>query len=327
MEESKNKKDSLEKFIKEANQSIGNVENQSFQTPVPDYYDNNGLSFITVDLNILPAGIFYKPGTVIMIRAAKVDEIQAYSSVDDSNFLDVTEKMNEMLSRCIKIRFPNGSPGTYKDLKDNDRLFLIFMIRELTFQKNSNLSKDVTCGNCKLDFKIQFRSTPGPDSPKTFVNHQIDEELSPYFNKYDRTFDFNIEEILDLPITGKIYKLAPPSIAIQEIFFKNIKDKVQGDKNPNVSFLKIIPFTLWDRRTISEEGISAKEKEFKEMDREVFEFLDDVVSKMIFGIKELRISCPECGGEVHTDMTFPKGASSIFKSGRTLSEKLAKRKD
>jgi hypothetical protein len=60
---------------------------------------------------------------------------------------------------------------------------------------------------------------------------------------------------------------------------------------------------------------------------DTFLFLDEVVSKMLYGVKELRINCPSCGEEVHTDMTFPKGASSIFKSGRTLSEKLAKRKD
>jgi len=251
-----------------------------------------------------------------MIRAASVAEVQAYSAVDDNNFLDVTDKMNEMLGRCVRIKHPGGLMGTYKDLKDNDRLFLIFMIRELTFQKNSNLAKDVTCGNCKHEFKIQFRSTPGPDSPKTFVNYEMDPELEPYFNKQDRTFDF--------PLGDKLWKLAPPCISLQEIFFKSIKEKVQGDKTPNVSFLKIIPFTLWDRKSITEEGIVAKEKEFKEMDMDTFLFLDEVVSKMLFGIKELRQSCPECGEEVHTDMTFPKGASSIFKPGISLLDRLKK---
>jgi hypothetical protein len=33
---------------------------------------------------------------------------------------------------------------------------------------------------------------------------------------------------------------------------------------------------------------------------------------MIFGIKELKSFCPSCGEEVHTDMSFPSGASNIF---------------
>jgi hypothetical protein len=313
--EEKNKKDALERFISDS------TKNPPGGVPPVDQQFNNEygdtMSYITVDLTLLPAGIFYKPGTTIMIRAASVSEVQAFSSIDDTNYLDVTEKMNEMLSRCIKIKHPNGTMGTYKDLKDNDRLFLIFMVRELTFQKNSNLAKDATCTNCKHEFKIQFRATTGPDCPKTFVNYDVDKELEQFFNKSDRTFDF--------PINEKVYKLAPPSISIQEIFFKNIKDKVQAEKTPNVAFLKIIPFTLWDRKTISEDGIKAKEEEFKNMDMDTFLFLDEVVGKMLYGIKELKLSCPMCGEEVHTDMTFPKGASSIFKPGVSLFDRISKK--
>ena len=294
------KKDTLEQFISESNKNI--AHQQVMDEPIVG--GGNTLNYITVDLSALPAGVFYKPGTVIMIRSASVAEVQAYSAVDDNNFLDVTDKMNEMLGRCVRIKHPGGITGSYKDLRDNDRLYLIFMIRELTFQKNSNLAKDVTCSNCKNEFKIQFRSTPGPDSPKTFINYEMDPELEGFFNKQDRTFDFQMGD--------KLWKLAPPCISLQEIFFKNIKDKVQSDKNPNVSFLKIIPFTLWDRRTITEEGIKAKEEEFKNLDMDTFLFLDEVVSKMLYGIKELRQNCPECGEEVHTDMTFPNGASSLF---------------
>jgi hypothetical protein len=306
------KKDALEKFISESTKA-----QQPVMPNEPLVGGGDTLSYITVDLSVLPAGIFYKPGTQIMIRAASVAEVQAYSAIDDNNFLDVTDKMNEMLGRCIRIKHPGGVMGSYKDLKDNDRLFLIFMIRELTFQKNSNLAKDVTCKNCSFEFKIQFRSTPSPDSPKTFVNYEMDPEIEPFFNKQDRTFDFIIGE--------KLWKLAPPCISLQEIFFKNIKDKVQLDKTPNVSFLKIIPFTLWDRKTISEDGIKAKEEEFKnQMDMDTFLALDEIVSKMLFGIKELRQNCPGCGEEVHTDMTFPKGASSIFKPGIKLIDRLKK---
>jgi len=306
------KKDALEKFISESTKP---TQTQIIQEE-PLVGGGNTLNYITVDLSVLPAGAFYKPGTVVMIRAASVSEVQAYSAVDDQNFLDVTDKMNEMLGRCVRIKHPGGLVGTYKDLKDNDRLFLIFMIRELTFQKNSNLAKDVTCGNCKHEFKIQFRSTPGPDSPKTFSNYEMDPELEPYFNKQDRTFDFALGE--------KLWKLAPPCISLQEIFFKNIKEKVTADKTPNVSFLKIIPFTLWDRKSITEDGIKAKEEEFKNLDMDTFLFLDEVVSKMLFGIKELKMSCPVCGEEVHTDMTFPKGASSIFKPGIKLLDRFKK---
>ena len=62
----------------------------------------------------------------------------------------------------------NGLQGSYKDLRDADRLFLIFMVRELTFPGGKNLSKEVTCGNCKHEFKVELRATSSDKVQKTF---------------------------------------------------------------------------------------------------------------------------------------------------------------
>jgi hypothetical protein len=269
-------------------------------------YDNSDLlNYLSVDLNALPAGIFYKNGTKILIRAAEVHEVQAYSAIINENLVDVTEKMNEMLSRCVRVKFANGSIGSYKDIRDNDRIYLIFMIRELTFQKNINLAKDVKCEECDHEFKIQYRATPTKESPKTFSNYEIKDEMKPFFDNNEKAFVFNIN--------NKIWKLAPPTISLQEDFFNYIKKEVEEKRKPNVAFMKIIPYTLVHLRKISEDGIKAKEKEFKEMkDMEEFQFLNEAIAKMEFGIKQLQTVCPSCGLEVHSDFTFPEGASSIF---------------
>ena len=294
--------DPLSKYLQ---QETANIPNQD--GPVEQLQGDNLLDFLTVDLSALPAGIFYKPGTKIMIRAATVSEVQAYSAIVNENLVDVTEKMNELLSRCVRVKFPNGSIGTYKDLKDNDRIYLVFMVRELTFQKNVNLAKDVKCKGCNHEFKIQYRATPTKDSPKTFINYEIDEDLKRFFNTNERVFEFDVN--------GKLIKIAPPTISLQEDFFKYIKDLVQNGKNPNVSFMKIIPYTLTSMKTISPEAIKEKEEEFKnpqKMGMEEFQFLDQAVDKLQFGIKELITKCPACGEEVHTEFTFPDGAKSIF---------------
>jgi len=275
---------------------------------IPDEMNYDGsdlLDFLSVDLNALPAGIFYKPGTKMMIRAAKVNEVQAYSAIINENLVDVTEKMNEMLSRCVRIKFPNGTIGSYKDIRDNDRIFLIFMIRELTFQKNINLAKDIKCEECEHEFKIQYRATPTKEYPKTFVNWEISEKMKPFFDSNERAFVFKVN--------NKVWKLAPPTISLQEDFFNYIRKEVEEKRKPNVAFMKIIPYTLVHLRKISEDGIKAKEKEFKEMkDMEEFQFLNQAVAKMEFGIKELKTTCPSCGMEVHSEFTFPEGAANIF---------------
>ena len=262
------------------------------------------LEFINVSLDILPAGNFYSKGTKIKIRSAKVEEVQAYSVVDDKNYLDMVEKMNEMLSSCVRYIYPDGSFGSYKNVKEADRLYLLFMIRELTFQKGNSLAKDVTCDGCKHEFKIEFRATANSTQPKTFVNYPMPETLQKFFDKN--------ENVYRIVIDNKEYKLAPPTIGIQEIFFGDIKTKVSNKKIPNVAFLKIIPYLLYDRDTISNDGIKAKEKEFASMDMKTFQILNGFVDNMKFGIEKLKTTCNECKREVHSDMTFPKGASSIF---------------
>lgn len=260
--------------------------------------------YMVIPLDLLPCGLFYKIGTKISIRAAKVQEVQAYSVVDDNNYLDITEKMNQMLSSCIKLTYPNGTSGSYKDIRDGDRLFLVFMIRELTFPGGKNLSKDVTCSSCGHEFKIELRATSSDKVQKSFVNYEMPEKLVKFFDPQERVFLFNIDNVE--------YRLAPPTIGIQEIFFGDIKNKIQGEKNPNVAFLKLASFMLHDRNKISEDGIKAKEQEFKRMDMKTFQILNQAVGQMLFGIKELKNICPSCGQEVHTDMSFPSGASNIF---------------
>lgn len=299
----KNKKQEeyLSKFLTETNDNVKEIKetlNESNKTNI------NTLEYLSVDLDELPLGMFYQTGTKIKIRAAKVFEVQAYSVVDDKNFLDVTEKMNQLLSSCVKVILPNNEQGSYKDVKDGDRLYLIFMIRELTFQKGNSLSKDVSCPYCGNELTIPFRATSNSEFPKTFENHEMPKEIEKYFNRQMKCFEFNIN--------GNTYRLAPPTIGIQEIFYTDIKSKVQLQKNPNVSFLKIIPFLLWDRTDITEEDIKIKEKEFKSMDMYTFQVINQAVDKMVFGLKGLKMKCNECDGEVHSDMSFPNGASSLF---------------
>ena len=313
--ETKNEKESQEKYLREyLDESTNNnqevvketkkisemIENQ--QSSNSNF--NSPLDYLSVKTTTLPLGIFYKNGFEIKIRSAKVKEIQAYSVVDDKNLLDVTEKMNQILSNCVKVTLPNGQQGSYKDIKDGDRLHIIFMIRELTFQSGNSLAKDVECEHCKHKFSIPFRATGNSEVPKTFTNHDINPEIEEYFDKDEKVFVFKIGD--------GIYKLSPPTIGIQEIFYDNIKQKVNTKLTPNVSFLKIIPFLMGDRITITEDGIKAKEDEFENMGMETFQILNFAVDKMVFGLKGLTMKCDSCSQEVYSDMTFPNGASSIF---------------
>jgi len=189
---------------------------------------------------------------------------------------------------------------SYLELKDMDRIYVIFLIRELTFQKGNSLAVDKECG-CGKMCKIELNR-------HNMVLHEIDPKLEKYFDPSTRSFKFKLKN-------GKTFDIAPPNIGLQKSFTEYIMKESSNDKKINTSFLKIIPLTLHDRTSITYEGIQKKLTEYQDpniMDDISFQFLNSAAGKMTFGPKELRKKCDECGQEVRTEMTFPNGASGIF---------------
>jgi hypothetical protein len=252
------------------------------------------LQYFNFDVKDLPCGKFYPAGTLLMVRPAQVKEIQAYSMVDDNNFYDIVEKMNDMLQSCIRIKYPNGNIASYLDIKDQDRLYLIFLIRELTFQQGNTLAVSVQSpsGDVQVELKRE-----------NFKFHEIDSKLEKFFNKSKNSYIFKTTN-------NKEFELTPPNIGIQKAFTDYIIKENNENRTPNLAFLKIIPFMLEGRTSITYEGIKSKLQEFEQMDDISFQFLNAAVGKMTFGIKEL-VKVVD-GQEVRAEMQFPNGASGVF---------------
>jgi hypothetical protein len=286
-----------EEYLKrhlESLESKPEQKNEQKSDFVDTRFDN--LEYFAFDVKEFPCGQFYPAGTMIQVRAASVKEIQGYSMVDDSNFYDIVEKMNEMLSSCVRVKYLDGKIGSFLDIKDPDRYYLIFLIREITFQKGASLTTTATCPDGR-ELKIELKRV-------NFVFHTTDEKLSRWFDQSNRCYTFKAKN-------NKVFRLAPPTIGLQKGFTEYIVKETTEKRKLNLSFLKIIPFTLFDRNSITKEGIVAKLKEFEELDDMSFQFLNSAVEKMTFGIKELKSTC-QCGEEIRTDMVFPNGASAIF---------------
>jgi hypothetical protein len=262
----------------------------------PETNKASDLQFFNFDIRELPCGKFYPTGTVFMVRPAQVKEIQAYSMVDDNNFIDIVEKMNDMLQACVRIKYPDGKVGSYLEVKDQDRLFLVFLIRELTFQQGNSLTVNVNC-SCGQTIEIELKR-------ENFRPFEIDEKLEKYFNLSTRCFNFKT-------VNGKTFEITPPNIGLQKSFSEYIIKENNEKRTPNLAFLKIIPFLMAGRTSITYDGIKAKVADFEKIDDISFQFLNSAVTKMTFGVKELVKKC-QCGQEVHADMQFPNGASGIF---------------
>ena len=244
-----------------------------------------------------PCGMFYEPGTMIQIRPAMTKEIQAYSMVDDHNYADIFDKMNEMLSSCLRIKKPNGQILSSNELKDPDRFCAIFHIRDLTFQNGPVLTSPAVCQSCGTTTQIKL-------GKNNFKFYEIDKDISSDFNRAKRTFIFEL-------INDSIYELSPPTIGLSRNFSEYILKENSEKRKQNLAFLKIIPFTLNGISEINMDGIKDKLKEFENMDDISFQFLNSAVNKMTFGIEKVKGVC-QCGSQTTSDQLFPNGASGIF---------------
>ncbi len=292
-----------EDYLKKHLNSLDSENNKNNNSDIPfiespkiDTTRASDLQFFNFDVKELPCGEFYPTGTIIMVRPAQVREIQAYSMVDDNNFHDIVEKMNDMLQACIRVKYSDGKVASYLDIKDQDRLYLIFLIRELTFQQGNLLTVTKRC-SCGTDVQIELKR-------ENFIFHEVDETLDKYFSTSTRNYHFSI-------VNGHEFELTPPNIGLQKAFTDYILKENAEKRVPNLSFLKIIPFMLPGRVSITYDGIKAKLREFEQIDDISFQFLNAAVGKMTFGIEELKKKC-SCGEEVRTEMQFPNGASGIF---------------
>lgn len=297
-----NSEEYLKKYLDETDTSSNSHSNEPMEIEESEDVNSNrrasDLKYMTVDIETLPLGMFYPKGTKIKIRACEVKEIQAYSMVEEGNFADVVDKMNNMLSACIRIEYANGKTGTYLDIKDGDRYYLIFLIREFTFQKGNVLTVKEDC-DCGEEVTI-------PLTRQHFEFYEIEKSIASYFNKQDGKFIFET-------VNGSKFKIGVPSIGLQRTFTSKIqKDYKENKKLPNLSFLKIVPFTISHLNRCEDKFIDEKLKEFEQIHKDDFQFLNSVIDKMKFGIKKLVNKCDKCGTEVRTDMRFPTGAAGIF---------------
>lgn len=261
-----------------------------------DGFITSELKYFSFECEQLPCGKFYPPGTLLKVRPAETKEIQYYSMVNENDPNDVIEKINYMLQSCIRIKYSDGRIGTYLELKDQDRIYLLFMIRELTFQQGNSLSVNTECV-CGEKVEIELVRA-------NFRFYEEDERLKRFYSSSKGLYHFDVSN-------GDSFEVTPPNIGLQKAFVDYINREHLSKRTPNMSFLKLMPFTLVDRTNISNDGMIAKLVEFEKMSDISFQFLNSAVSRMTFGIKGLGKTC-SCGEEVTAEMELPNGFGGIF---------------
>lgn len=256
--------------------------------------------YIEIWPNHFPStGIFYAENTRFFIRSAQVKEIRHFSTINEQDPFSIDEALNEILKSCLMIRQPNRQMS-FKDLKEEDRIYIIMAIRELTFPKGeSQLAIKKVCGECGHENEIRLVND-------SFEHTGVNEKLLKYYNPETRKFDVQTK-------SSGVITIAPPSIGVMMEITKHIQKRQQEEKKLDQSFMKILPYMVQDWRGFTESTIKNLEVEFLSWSTTKYNTMYSLTDMCRVGVKEtLHIPCEKCQSEVTTPITFPGGIKSLF---------------
>ncbi len=261
-----------------------------------------------IPLEIIPSrGLFYPEGTRIAIRPAEVREIRHFSTIDEEDRLDIEEKLSYILDRCLRMDFPGEGVVSYKDLKQEDRFFLIMTIRDLTFVRGENsilLKTKKKCNetpDCPFNDGIELRTG-------VLSSYEIDKKILEYYNPNTRSFVFKLKK------TGKEIEMFVPSIGISQSIYSYTIEAAKKRIILDDGFLQIAPFIFDDWRDLTFDSFIKKSRECDYWTKEEYSVYFELSEKIKVGTTmEAKQNCPVCGGmEVTADISFPRGLRSLF---------------
>lgn len=250
-----------------------------------------------ISLELLPSrGIFYPSDLVITATSLKVKEIRHFSSIDEDDNIDISDKINFVINAGIKTQSSTGfSP---KCLLEIDRFYLLFLIRDLTFiDYPSNLYIDSTCVECGEKDSVDLRLNRLGVIKEGVIDHYMEK-----YTSESRSIKLETEkESIDLYF---------PSIHNLEIARKMIKDEEIPVKDQDKFMLC---FTVPPQTKLSKQDFDSFEKEIDEWTPVKYALVKDFIEKVNSSyLLSLFYKCSSCGAGVTAPIRFQQGFKRLF---------------
>jgi hypothetical protein len=249
--------------------------------------------------NFPSKGLFYPINARFFIRAASVKEIRHFSTINEQDPFSIDEALNEILKGCLMMRYP-GKQTTFKDLREEDRIYIIMTIRDLTFVNGENkIAVKKNCDECGHENEFVI----GKDS---FDPTILPDTIMKYYDEESRKFAIQTKS------SGTIEMVAP-SIGIMMEVTKYIRKQQEEGRKLDQSFLKVLPYLATDWRGFNSDKIKNLEIECMQWSDIKYQTMYALTDMARVGVKEImRTECERCGTEVTTPISFPGGIKSLF---------------
>lgn len=266
---------------------------------------NAMIGYTRLDLTSFPSkGKFYRDDLEIHIRPAKVAEVRSFSTIDENNLREVDEGLNNLVVSCCKVTY-GTQRGSYKDILEEDRIYLILSIRELTFKTGEQTlmmpvgKKSCKTSSCNSQESMELRTG-------NLQFNSVVERFEKYYDEADGCYSVATKNY-------GIIKMAPPTIGVMRAITDYIRDREEKNQNWDKSTLAILPYLQREWRGWTEKDIFAKITSFQGWDSTKYTIVYRLAEDMKVGVKpEMVFPCKSCGEEVTVPLTFPGGIKALF---------------
>jgi len=261
--------------------------------------------------NFPSIGRYYETDIKVVIKAATVNEIKHFSIIDESDPYSVDDAITDLLKICVKVSYDNRQ-GSWKDIKEEDKVYIVLAIRELTFAEDENrISFEVKCSSCKAPNQMEIKN-------ENFQRRELPERISKYYSEESRIF------IIKSKTFGEI-RMSPPSIGSMRIIAEYIKNLSQAgeDIKEYMPFLKVLPYLSPDWRGLSIPKINNLKMDFLRWDKKQFLLYTQLSEKLQVGVKEKMLKkCDSCAEPIEAEIQLPTGIKGLFVEEGILDDEL-----
>lgn len=251
-----------------------------------------------VPLENLPSqGLFYPDGTEITIRSASVAEIRHWSTIDENDALGIDDMLNFVIERCCRIRM-SGRPSNFKDLKEIDRFYLLFAIRDYTFKNGEN--------RLYTTYQSEDGGEERIEITKDAINYfKPDETLMRFYNSELKRFVFEMKN-------GEIFDLHFPSLGVMSFIKNYAKLKTQRGQKFDRAFLRYAPFLLGEWKGLNDLEYDKSLQDSLGWSIQKISLMDKITTMLANSVNPEVVFLNDRGEEATVPLSFRGGIKSVF---------------
>jgi hypothetical protein len=258
----------------------------------------NEIGWKPIPLENLPSGgIFYPEGSQLAIRSASVAEIRHWSTLDENDLLGVDDMLNYIVEKCVRLKIP-GKPGSFKDVYEIDRFYLIFAVRDYTFKSGENKMMVRVTTPEGLEENVEV-TKEGLD----YFNP--DERLMRYFDPEDKSFQIRMKN-------GEEFRMYMPTLGTMSFIKSFIKQRQQSGVSFDKTFIKYAPFLFKEWKIMNQQGYDKAVTESYTWSLKKISVLDKLVEILTASVNPKIRYVSEGGQEGTAPLNFQSGVKSIF---------------